>query len=186
VSNSEPRYLLAPSDVVTPELLSRLHSFGPLVELETVAELAGGDREPGWILVPARAGAAVVTSLLERLCGMPGAWSPLLLVDERDGGLSVLPISPGFRTDLDEVRGRIERSDYTDAVLSFRKTIPALSRVRHDINNALTSAFAEVQLLLMDMPPDGEEAAALRTVETQLRRVRDLVAELTPIRSPAK
>jgi len=183
---SEPRYLLAPPGVVTPELLRRLQSFGPLLELESVADLASRDREPGWILVPARAGAAVVTSLLERLGGMPGAWSPLLLVDEPEGGLSVLPISPGFRTDLDEVRGRIERSDAADAMLSFRKTLPVLSRVRHDINNALTSAFAEVQLLLMDMPSDGEEAVALRTVETQLRRVRDLIAELTPIRSPTK
>lgn len=186
MSSSEPRYLLAPSGVLTPELRGRLNSFGPILELESVADLRSGDREPGWILVPARAGAALVMSLLERLGEMPGAWSPLLLVDEPDGGISVLPISPGFRMDLDEVRGRIERADSADAVLSFRKTLPVLSRVRHDINNALTSAFAEVQLLLMDMPPDGEVAAALRTVEAQLRKVRDLVAELTPIRSLTK
>ncbi len=186
LSRHEPRYLLAPPGSLTPELRSRLEALGPFSEVDSPDALGNGDAaEPGWILVPARAGAGPVTALLERLGGMPGVWSPLLVVEQGEE-VSVLPISPGFRSDLDEVRGRLEREDAADAVLSFRKALPVLSRVRHDINNALTAAFAEVQLLLLDIAPGSEEERSLRSVETQLRRVRDLVAELSPIRPPGR
>ena len=55
------------------------------------------------------------------------------------------------------------------------------SRARHDINNPLTAATAETQLLLMDVE-DGEVRTALEAIEEQLRRIRDLTAGLTRVR----
>ena len=57
--------------------------------------------------------------------------------------------------------------------------------MRHDINNPLTAAMAEVQLLLMDLEADSEVGSAIRLVEDQLRRIRDLVAELPEHRPPS-
>lgn len=59
-----------------------------------------------------------------------------------------------------------------------------VARVRHDINNPLTSALAETQLLLMDHP-GGEIAESLEQVQEQLRRIRDLTAELSTIPRPS-
>jgi hypothetical protein len=50
------------------------------------------------------------------------------------------------------------------------------------VNNPLTAALAEVQLLRMDHPPGTEEGEALAVVEEQLKRIRDMVAELAAYR----
>lgn len=54
----------------------------------------------------------------------------------------------------------------------------AVRKVRHDVNNPLGAAFAEVQLLLMDVV-DPELRRPLETIEEQLRRMRDRLASLT-------
>jgi len=43
--------------------------------------------------------------------------------------------------------------------------------------------MAETQLLLMDVE-DGEVRESLETVQRQIRRIRDLVAELSVLRPP--
>jgi signal transduction histidine kinase len=56
-----------------------------------------------------------------------------------------------------------------------------VARARHDLNNLLTSGFAEVQLLFLDEPPP-EVKEAVETIERQFRRLRDLVADLSRLR----
>jgi signal transduction histidine kinase len=60
-------------------------------------------------------------------------------------------------------------------LLELRSVLARISRVRHDVNNFLTPAFTELQILLMDTP-EGELRETLEVVESQLRRIRDLMA----------
>jgi signal transduction histidine kinase len=68
-----------------------------------------------------------------------------------------------------------------DGLLELHRVLLEISRARHDINNPLTSALAETQILLLDVPP-GEVRDGLETVQTQLRRIRDLVAATRHLR----
>jgi signal transduction histidine kinase len=61
----------------------------------------------------------------------------------------------------------------------------SLSRARHDINNPLTSALAEVQLLLLDGESDPGLAESMEIIQEQLRRIRDLVIGLSRFRPPS-
>ncbi len=51
-----------------------------------------------------------------------------------------------------------------------------LRKLKHDIANPLSVVLAEVQLLLLREPPlDGETVEALRRMEDQCRRMRDIL-----------
>jgi len=54
-----------------------------------------------------------------------------------------------------------------------------LSRLRHTVNNALTSALAETQFTLMG-ELDDDARSSLTVVETQLKAIRDAVAAARP------
>lgn len=54
-----------------------------------------------------------------------------------------------------------------------------LSRLRHAVNNALTSALAETQFALMG-EVDDETRSSLAVVEAQLKVIRDTVAASRP------
>jgi len=84
---------------------------------------------------------------------------------------------------VETLQGRLREEDSRASLLSLRLLVAELARVRHDLNNPLTAALAEVQLLLMDQPGDSEEAESLRVVEAQLKRIRDLVAKLSAYRA---
>ncbi len=66
-------------------------------------------------------------------------------------------------------------------LLDLHWCLREVARARHDLNNLLTSGFAEVQLLLMDEHPT-EVKEALETIERQFRRLRDMVADLSRLR----
>jgi signal transduction histidine kinase len=87
---------------------------------------------------------------------------------------------------LESALPRIRGAEANSGLLSFRALLRDLARIRHDINNPLTAAFAEIQLLLMDAEPESETAEALSIVEAQLYRIRDLAAELTSFRAPVR
>jgi signal transduction histidine kinase len=145
---------------------------------------AEGDA-PGWILIGPSAEPESVVGLLERLGRRPGSWSPLL-VREGAEGLAAVPLSPGFETGEREARDRIEAEGSPAGLLSFRHALKDLARLRHDLNNPLTAALAEVQLLLLDQVAGSDEEAALTVVEDQIRRLGELVAELAPYRVPGR
>ncbi len=51
-----------------------------------------------------------------------------------------------------------------------------LSKLRHDLANPLSAILAEAQLLLLRDPPlDEDTLEAIRSIEEQSRRMRDLL-----------
>jgi signal transduction histidine kinase len=109
---------------------------------------------------------------------------PLEGVDPGEGVAEprILPLSPGTSVTVETLQDRLREEDSRASLLSLRLLVAELARIRHDVNNPLTAALAEVQLLLMDQPGDSEEAESLRVVEAQLKRIRDLVAKLSAYR----
>lgn len=138
---------------------------------------------PGWVILSPDLPDAVVLGLLRRMGRTPGPWSPLLLLEEEvNGELRLLPLSPGMSVTVETLQGHLREEDSRASLLSLRLLVSELARIRHDVNNPLTAALAEVQLLLMDRPGDSEDAEGLRVVEAQLKRIRDLVAQLSAYR----
>lgn len=179
-----PRYLLATKGRETAKLLEHLGGASPPREVSSVDELLEGegrDVEPGWVFLPPDTEPEVIVDLLVRTAALPGEWSPLLLVEDGDG-LSAVPFSPGHREALAETLERVDGEGVAPGFSSFRICLTELARIRHDMNNPLTAALAEVQLVLMDIERGSEVEGALQTVEEQLRRIRDMISELTVLR----
>jgi hypothetical protein len=141
--------------------------------------------DPGWVFLPPALPAEALSELINRLAGSPAEWSPLL-AREAPEGLSFVPVALGFPVTVPDLASRLEGGEGGEAALSYRKSLSLLSRVRHDVNNALTVALAEAQLTLLDLDEESDAAKSLRTVEGQIQRVRGLVAELSAIRAPRR
>jgi signal transduction histidine kinase len=154
---------------------------------------------PGWVILSPDLSDPTVIGLLQRMGRTPGPWSPLLLLGEPEeledpkavgslepgevgAELRLLPLSPGTSVTMESLQGRLQEEDSRASLLSLRLLVAELARIRHDVNNPLTAALAEVQLLLMDQPGASEETESLRVVEAQLKRIRDLVAKLSAYR----
>jgi signal transduction histidine kinase len=184
LEQSLPRYLLTPPGPSSDRIREALRDLEPLTVVPSVdALLSDSGFEPGWLFLSPDLPFEEAASLLVELGERGGDWSPVALV-EREGELRALPVSPGFTEPLDEAVERLRRSGPDAALLSFRHTLGVLSRIRHDINNPLTAALAETQLLLMDHAHGSNTGRALRTVEEQLNRIRDMVAGLRALRPP--
>ncbi len=125
----------------------------------------------GWILLPHDADPALLHALVHATVSHPGRWT-LLLVN----GSKLVPLSPGMPVAANFVAERLETAP---AVFSLRHAADDIARIRHDLNNPLTAAMAETQLLRMDADQE-----ALEVIETQLRRLRDLIAGLAQWRLP--
>jgi len=68
---------------------------------------------------------------------------------------------------------------------TLREIFELVREVRHDLNGPLTSALGNVQLLLEDPAlSDPEVKAALRDVESDLRRLAAMVRRLSDVRDP--
>lgn len=126
-----------------------------------------------------------MASTLRALSEAEGEWAPLLVRSGPDGP-TVAALLAGDPEELRGAVGKIRGEEPNTGLLSFRNLMKDLSRIRHDINNPLTAAFAEVQLLMMDVDPASETGEALGVVEEQLFRIRDLVAELSSFRPPLR
>jgi signal transduction histidine kinase len=62
--------------------------------------------------------------------------------------------------------------------------VQLVRRVRHDANNPLTAALGHVQLLLDDPAvSDPEVIESLQVVETELRRLTEILRQLNQIQS---
>jgi signal transduction histidine kinase len=62
--------------------------------------------------------------------------------------------------------------------------VELVRRVRHDANNPLTAALGHVQLLLDDPAvQDDEVRDSLRIVESELRRLIEILKRLSDIRA---
>lgn len=187
MDRSTPRYLLAPPGSVPDPLRAELAGSGTLYEVDSVELLLSGadggpTHPPGWIFLPPSTSPDVIVRLLGRLAGEPADWFPLQLVEEA-GGWTALPLSTAKPQPLVQVMEAIEGVGKPAGLYSYRAMMGVVSHVRHDINNALTAALAETQLAQLDVEPGTEMETGLQTVESQLRRIRDLVADLGVVRS---
>ena len=141
------------------------------------------DRRPGLVLVGRDdAPSDDILQLVEAAAAAEGPWM-VVLVRGKEAGVEAVPFSLGWPTPL-EALATWAAEGGVGAVLELRAVLKRISRARHDINNPLTSGLAETQLLLMDAPPKGEMREALDTIQTQLRRIRDMVADLRELRPP--
>lgn len=133
----------------------------------------------GAVLVDAGMAPEELGRLLQRMTALPGAWAAVLVASDPEGRLLCTPISPGFPIPLADA-GKGE-----GGVGGQRYLMRSLSRARHDLNNPLTSALAEVQLLLLDGDSDPGLSESLDIVQQQLRRIRDLIIGLSRFRPPS-
>lgn len=66
----------------------------------------------------------------------------------------------------------------------FEEFVALVRRVRHDANNPITAALGHVQLLLEDPAvPEGEIRESLVVIESELRRLIEILRRLNEIRA---
>jgi signal transduction histidine kinase len=137
-------------------------------------KLPGG--EEGWIVVAEDVPCDTLAILLRAVVRHPMRWALLMALEGRGDTLRLAPISVGNPVPSDFVAERLAEAP---GVFSLRHATHAIARIRHDLNNPLTAALSEVQLMRMD-----SNEAGLEVIETQLRRLRDLTGELAKWRLP--
>ncbi len=65
----------------------------------------------------------------------------------------------------------------------YREAVELIRRVRHDANNPITAALGHVQLLLEDPSvPRGDARDSLLVIESELKRLIDILRRLQQIR----
>src|SRR5437870_1361367 len=60
-----------------------------------------------------------------------------------------------------------------------------VARVRHEINNPLAALLGQAQLLLREEELSERVRKRAETIESQARRIQDIVAELREVQLPA-
>jgi hypothetical protein len=135
----------------------------------------------GWLLLPPGTPPDLLARALLGAAGSPDGWGVLLLVEAGEE-LQVLPLSAGFPEPVQAAAERTVGDGLGRGYLDHRHLLEGLGRIRHDINNALTSALAETQFMRMDVADDSELDGGLAIVEAQLQRIRELAASLAAVR----
>ena len=174
--------LVAPrehAERIRPRLPEGVETFRSAAEL-----LNASDVPAGLVLVGPGLSLADAAGTSRELRVRDGPWGVIHLDWAEDGSVSALPLSVGYLQSLDDVLSAT-RPDSVAPVLELGVVLRHVARARHDINNPLTSALAETQLLLMDVE-EGELRESLETIQRQIRRIRDLVAELSVLRPPLR
>jgi signal transduction histidine kinase len=65
----------------------------------------------------------------------------------------------------------------------LKSIVELVRRIRHDANNPITAALGHVQLLLEDPAVQDEEVLeSLRVVESELRRLTEILRRLNEVR----
>ncbi len=176
-----PVYVTLPEGPLRRSCLEHLDSPVVPAELDQLGRDAAA--EPGVVLLdPEEVGLDDLLSLADRLLegGGGAGWRFAAVRPGHPPRVQVLSV--GHPEGLAEVApGLSDLETHPGMLLELRTVLAEVSRARHDVNNPLTSAMAEAQLLLMDVEdPDVREG--LEIVQTQLRRIRDLVAATGHIR----
>jgi signal transduction histidine kinase len=181
MSRARPVYLLAP-----PGSDSGLDGLFPGRATVRVARASAlSDLAPGLLLLPLQTieGDELLAALQVAAAGpVESGWLPVLVVDVAGQPRMLLPVSLGWATNPAELERWVEGAEDAQ-VLELRHVLTRVARARHDLNNPLTSAMAETQLVLLDARDPGLRSG-LEAVEEQLRRIRDLVATLRIFRPP--
>ena len=170
---SGPVHLIAASSDVSAVFT------GAGVEAATFDDLPGlgplEEKEPGVILIDrASTSEQDALALAERVSRAGPGWVLAMLAanDEK----SARTVSLGAPHSVEEVAGwAASESESSHVLMDLDGVLADVARLRHDLNNPLTSALAEVQLLLFDVE-DAEVRESLEVAQTQLRRMRDMIA----------
>ncbi|MFQ5536158.1 MAG: histidine kinase dimerization/phospho-acceptor domain-containing protein [Gemmatimonadota bacterium] len=184
---SIPVYLFLSDDTLLDRCRSALDGVARTLPSLEARELE--EREAGILLLDeGSATLRELVALAETLAELDGGWTVALVEGGRgaEGDAAAEPsvraLSVSEPTGLDGVRARAEDPDGNPAVLlDLPRALREISVARHDINNPLTSALAEVQLSLMDAE-DGDLRNSLLMLQSQIRRIRDLVAGTSHLR----
>ena len=75
-------------------------------------------------------------------------------------------------------------ADEYEAKLSAAASLVA--RVRHEINNPLAALLGQAQLLLRDQELNDKQRRRAETIESQAKRIEEIVGELRGIQTPAR
>lgn len=156
--------------------------FGSGEEFGAAGVASGG----GLLLIGPGIPEAEADSLVETLVGTEEPWSVFRGRDPGEAGeidLVPVPLPSPCAIALGDLASRLRRGEEEAPPLELCQILAFVARARHDINNPLTSALAETQLLLMDVE-EPETRTGLETIEAQLRRIRDLVARLQALPRP--
>jgi signal transduction histidine kinase len=166
-----PVYLVGSPD---GRLAAVAAAFGGAAEV--ISAVGGGvalrDRPPGVAVLDA--GETAPSGLVEILTTLsPEHWTVAVVTD--DDPPCVRTLSLGARDGLEDVvRHAADPASAPGCLLDLDRALSEMSRARHDLNNPLTAAMAEAQLLLMDAP-EGEDRESLEAILQQLRRMRDML-----------
>lgn len=178
--------LIPPGRDLDVEESRLLHVLNPSADPLAPEEIPGNlPKGGGWLIVVERIFREIPTGTWLDLARSPDPWALLILSGSMESGemeARAMSFSAGYPEPLTETASRLRNPDVRSGYVNHRSLLQDLSHHRHDVNNALTSALAETQFMRMDTPPDSEMAEGLELVEGQLRRIRDLVAELTSLR----
>jgi len=174
MADRRPSYLVGAPGPERSQVQDALRDL-PVEVFDTVPDLfSAPDREPGFVyLVGPGLDPVAVLDAVTRMARGRGEWTPVLVRGE-GGSWVARTLALGYPHAMEEA-ARGTSLGPSGILLELRGTLSEISRARHDINNPLTSALAETQLLMLDHP-SGEIADSLRTILEQLRRIRDLVA----------
>jgi len=177
--SGRPIYLAAPEGPVRDRCRTLLP--GALVVAPELSALASAP--PGLVLVePRGVDVAELAAAAEALSAAAG-WK---LCTVQEGGaepLVVQTVSFGQGHTAEDV-ARWSDDPEAKQLLELHGVLAEVSRARHDLNNPLTSALAEVQMLLMDAP-GGPEEESLLIIQEQLRRLRDRLLATRHLRPAA-
>lgn len=142
---------------------------------DTPADL--GDLVPGAdgvVLVDEETVSAEEVLALAEEAATVGGWC-LGLARTEGGEMTVRSISIGQPATLAELGAyATDAQAHPSVLLDLHRVLVQTGRLRHGLNNILTAALAETQLLLLG--DDLEERESIEAIEEQLMRFRDLLA----------
>lgn len=177
MSDPVPVYLVGPSGGRLASVTTVLAAAERIAAEGSAAALA--ERRPGVVVLEAEQ--MRVEELLGILSTLPEEQWTVALVTEDDPPC-LRTISLGARDTLGDVHRHASNPSSTPGcLLDLNRALAEMARVRHDLNNPLTAAMAEAQLLLMDASGD-EERESLESILQQLRRIRDMLASSRHLR----
>ncbi|MEX2529005.1 MAG: histidine kinase dimerization/phospho-acceptor domain-containing protein [Gemmatimonadota bacterium] len=190
---------LAPDHPDAEVLRSRLSTGAEvrqLGSLDALRDFLGAESGPesGFLILGPGLPADACLQALALATDSPGRWVTLLADSDGQSLRSFSlgwPESPDRVVELEKWAAEAEASHESPAngapprpILELRHSLRMVARIRHDVNNPLTAAMVEVQLLLMDLEEGTELTESVELVQEQLRRIRDEIAELARLRAP--
>lgn len=178
--DSIPVYIVARGGPVAEQCLAAFPGAAQLAPPFRSSMMA--DHAPGLVLLDLQgSGVEEVLEAGEALGGSPG-WTLAVVSPGAEGSAKVRTVSVGYDHTLAEAAEFTRGGGDGNHLLELHRVLAEIAKARHDINNPLTSALAEVQILLLDAA-EGEERESLETIQEQLRRLRDMVAATRHLRT---